>query len=128
MTIGERIKELRTQKGMTLEELGNKVGVGKSTVRKWETGVISNIKTDKIARLSDALNVSPLALIGWEDELKFDNMRIDIISNEYQYLSDVAKDSYTEILTCLKLLNDDGAKEALKRVSELTELKRYKKN
>jgi transcriptional regulator with XRE-family HTH domain len=28
MTVGERIKSLREKQGMTLEELGNKVGVG----------------------------------------------------------------------------------------------------
>ena len=42
--IGERIKRLRSKKNMTLEELGNQVGVGKSTVRKWETGMIANKK------------------------------------------------------------------------------------
>ena len=31
MDMGKKIYELRTQKGLTLEELGNMVGVGKST-------------------------------------------------------------------------------------------------
>ena len=57
--IGERIKRLRSKKNMTLEELGNQVGVGKSTVRKWETGMIANMRRDKIAKLADALDVSP---------------------------------------------------------------------
>ena len=38
--MGDRIKRLRSENNMTLEELGNKVGVGKSTVRKWENGII----------------------------------------------------------------------------------------
>lgn len=66
MEMGNRIKLLREEKGMTLEELGDKVGVGKSTVRKWETGMIANMKRDKIAKLADALNVSPGYLMGWE--------------------------------------------------------------
>ncbi len=127
MTIGERINKIRTQKGMTLEELGNKVGVGKSTVRKWEIGTICNIKADKIEKLSEALDVSPLTLMGLDEKNKFDNMRTSIISNEYRYLSDTAKDAYTEILACFKFLNDEGANEALKRVSELTEIKKYQK-
>lgn len=57
---------------MTLEELGLKVGVGKSTVRKWETGQIANMRRDKIASLADALNVSPSYLMGWEDEINVD--------------------------------------------------------
>ena len=33
MTVGEKIKMYREKKGYTLEELGNRVGVGKSTIR-----------------------------------------------------------------------------------------------
>lgn len=65
--MGTRIKNLRLENNMTLEELGNKVGVGKSTVRKWENGMIANMRRDKIARLADALNVSPAYLMGWND-------------------------------------------------------------
>lgn len=67
MTTGEKIKSLREQKGMTLEELGNKVGVGKSTVRKWENGMIANMRRDKIAKLADALDTSPAELMGWKN-------------------------------------------------------------
>lgn len=67
MTTGEKIKSLREQKGMTLEELGNKVGVGKSTVRKWENGMIANMRRDKIAKLADALETSPAELMGWKN-------------------------------------------------------------
>ncbi|NBI64904.1 XRE family transcriptional regulator [Clostridiales bacterium] len=65
--MGMLIKKLRTEQGMTLEDLGNKVGVGKSTVRKWENGVIANMRRDKIAKVATALNVSPAYLMGWED-------------------------------------------------------------
>lgn len=65
--IGQKIKELRQSKDMTLEELGNAVGVTKSTVRKWENGMIANMRRDKIAVLAKALGVSPAALLGWDD-------------------------------------------------------------
>ena len=65
--MGTLIKNLRLENNMTLEELGNKVGVGKSTVRKWENGMIANMRRDKIAKLADALNVSPAYLMGWEE-------------------------------------------------------------
>lgn len=68
MDIGDKIKQLREQKGMTLEELGNKVGVGKSTVRKWETGMIANMRRDKIKKVADALDTSPEFLMGWDIE------------------------------------------------------------
>lgn len=68
MNMGEKIKELRVKKGLTLEELGDKVGVSKSTVRKWENGIIANMRRDKISKIADALNISPAYLMGWEDE------------------------------------------------------------
>ena len=38
-TIGERIAELRKEKGMTQEALGETIGVSAQTVSKWENGV-----------------------------------------------------------------------------------------
>lgn len=67
MTMGERIKQARLEKDMTLEEVGQKVGVGKSTVRKWENGMIANMRRDKIAKLADALGVSAAYLMGWKE-------------------------------------------------------------
>lgn len=65
MDMGQKIYNLRIQKGLTLEELGNMVGVGKSTVRKWENGMIANMKRDKILKVSEALDTTPAYLMGW---------------------------------------------------------------
>lgn len=55
MTIGEKIKLLRTEKGITQEALAEKINVSRSAVAKWETnsGVpeVSNLKI--IAKLFD---------------------------------------------------------------------------
>ena len=66
--MAKRIKELRQQKGMTLEQVADIVGVGKSTVRKWETGMIANMRRDKIADLAKALGTTPAYLMGWKEE------------------------------------------------------------
>jgi len=63
-----RIKLLRRKHNLTLEEVGKRVGVGKSTVRKWETGMIANIRRDKIAALAKALHTTPAFLMGWDEE------------------------------------------------------------
>lgn len=63
-----KIKQLRLEKGMTLEQVADIVGVGKSTVRKWETGMIANMKRDKIALLAKALGTTPAFLMGWKEE------------------------------------------------------------
>ena len=66
--MAKRIKELRQEKGLTLEQVAKVVGVGKSTVRKWETGMIANMKRDKIASLAKALGTTPAYLMGWKDD------------------------------------------------------------
>lgn len=66
--LSRKIKELRLAKGMTLEEVATIVGVGKSTVRKWETGMIANMKRDKIPLLAKALSTTPEHLMGWENQ------------------------------------------------------------
>ena len=66
--MAQRIKNLRQEKGLTLEQVADVVGVGKSTVRKWETGMIANMRRDKIADLAKALGTTPAYLMGWEEE------------------------------------------------------------
>ena len=77
--LARKIKELRQEKGLTLEQVANIVGVGKSTVRKWETGMIANMRRDKIAALAQALGTTPIYLMGWEEEQKKNDIQADII-------------------------------------------------
>ena len=53
--MGQRIRERRIALELTLDELGKKVGVGASTVRKWETGYIKDMRSDKIQKVAEAL-------------------------------------------------------------------------
>ena len=66
MNIGELIHNRRVELNLTLEEVGNAVGVSKSTVKKWEDGFISNMRRDKIAALSKVLRINPVSLINGE--------------------------------------------------------------
>ena len=66
--MAQRIKNLRQEKGLTLEQVAEVVGVGKSTVRKWETGMIANMRRDKIADLAKALGTTPAYLMGWNEK------------------------------------------------------------
>ena len=99
--LSAKIKELRLQRQMTLEQVGDIVGVGKSTVRKWETGMIENMKRDKIALLAKALGTTPAYLMGWEEEEK---PSVEITEGEmallelFRKLPDEAQKMYLEIL------------------------------
>ena len=71
--MAQRIKALRQEKGLTLEQVAEVVAVGKSTVRKWETGMIANMKRDKIADLAKALGTTPAYLMGWNEDVEKNN-------------------------------------------------------
>lgn len=60
------LKERRLSLKLTLEQVGDFVGVGKSTVRKWENGMINNIGSDKIKKYAQILQISPLDIINKE--------------------------------------------------------------
>lgn len=64
MNVGEVIRNARLAKGMTQEELAEKVGVKKSAVAKWENGRVSEIKRSNLKMLSDALGLNPNKLLG----------------------------------------------------------------
>ncbi|MDR1600279.1 MAG: helix-turn-helix domain-containing protein [Oscillospiraceae bacterium] len=66
--VGKKIYTLRKSLDYTLAELGGIVGVGASTVRKWEMGFIKDMRSDKVQKVADALQVSPSYLMGWDDQ------------------------------------------------------------
>lgn len=68
MDIARKIHELRISRDLTLEQVGDYVGVSKATVLKWESGKIKNMRRDKIVRLAEILGTSPGELIGWTPE------------------------------------------------------------
>ena len=67
MEMGGKLKKRRLELGLTLEDVGNLVGVSKSTVMKWETGFIENMRRDNVALLAKALRVSPLWIMGMDE-------------------------------------------------------------
>ena len=62
------LKERRLELGLTMLELSKKVGVSEATISRWESGDIDNMKRDKIALLAKALDISPLLIVGIDDE------------------------------------------------------------
>ncbi len=66
MNIGEKIRFLRCENGLTQEELATSAQTTKQTIHKYETGIISNIPASKIKAIADKLNTTPAYLMGWE--------------------------------------------------------------
>lgn len=62
--IGERMKLARELKKITLEQAGEKVGVHKSTVLRWENGETKKINLTIIESLAQFYSVNPSWLMG----------------------------------------------------------------
>lgn len=52
MAIGDKIKSARLGARMTLEDVAQKVGVTRQTVQKYESGIVSNIPSDRSDRIA----------------------------------------------------------------------------
>ena len=67
MTIGKRIKDLRTSLGMTQDELAKLTGYkSRSSIQKIESGD-RDITQSTIAAFAKALKVTPSVIMGWEE-------------------------------------------------------------
>ena len=85
--LNEKIKSLRKEKGLSLEQLAEAVGTSRQTIHRYETGVISNIPSEKVEALAKALGTTPSSLMGWDDE------------NEYSTLNDITTANLGAVLT-----------------------------
>ena len=67
MTLGEKIFSMRTERGFSQETLGEKLGVSRQSVSKWETDQ-SVPELDKIVAISEVFGVSTDYLLKEEEE------------------------------------------------------------
>lgn len=122
------IQKRRKELGLTLEEVGNMVGVSKSTVKKWENGNIKNMRRDKIQRLANALRVSCTDILSIGEVQEPEQICLGIIATpstpEYvNLIKQIFKTSDTEnILVCSiagKLLYHKPTKETFKSILDI---------
>ena len=119
MGLKENIKNKRLELGLTLEEVANKIGVKKPTLQRYESGVISNIPSDKIEALAEIFDISPAYLMGWIEEKK------DVKSN-YSPNELTKKDEKEQLLLDnFNKLNDLGKNKVINYTKDLTEVNKY---
>lgn len=71
MTEGERIKQIRKENHMTLEQFGNKVGVAKTTISRIENG-INNVTEQMRKSICREFRVDPIWLSTGEGDMFID--------------------------------------------------------
>ena len=67
MNVGERIKKSREERGMSVIELANILGVSRATIYRYESNEIEKLPVDILIPISKALNVTPTFLMGMEE-------------------------------------------------------------
>ena len=68
MTMAEIIKYLRLKNNMTQEELGKHLGIQKSAIRKYESGLVENIPRSSIVKMATLFGVKPSYIMGFEED------------------------------------------------------------
>ena len=71
MTVGERIESERKKKHLSMEALGDMLGVGRSAVNKWEKGTVKSIKRETIMEMAKIFNCNPAWLGGYTEDVIF---------------------------------------------------------
>ena len=100
MTLADKIKTLRKSLGLTQTELGNRVGVKKNAVSKWECGRVEDIPTSTLKALANLFDVPPSYLI--DDSVNLSTHGVKIWSDDFRF-SEQQKNKIIEYLAELAL-------------------------
>ena len=77
MTVGEKIRKLRKEKGLTQKQLGDLCGMADSTIRRYEN-MGANPKIETLRKIADALDVDVMKFV---QEQKMDNQALKTNKN-----------------------------------------------
>lgn len=146
MTIGERIKKTRKEKGMTQKQVAEQCGMADSAIRKYESGS-QKPKLETLCKIAAALGVSPSFLAGLDplvdtpenrkvvDEgfISFGKAMEEISAwkgpkqtaeSISSYFTEPSDEDY--LLMAFDELNDKGKRIAIERVEELGKIPEYR--
>lgn len=109
MTIGHKIKELRKQLNMSVDELATKLGKNRATIYRYERGDIENLPLDVLEPLANALNTTPGYLMGWDENTQSDSSSEDLNINLIDNVGNIIKKLRLERkLTLEEFSNETG--------------------
>lgn len=114
-TIANRIKQGLSIRNMKQADLVEKTKIGKSSISTYISGAYEP-KQRNIYKIAKALDVNEAWLMGYDVPMTRETS--NNINSDYKT---------TKLINSFNKLNEDGKTEAIKRVEELTELSKYKK-
>lgn len=99
MGVGDNIRARRKQLGMSAEELAEMAGLSPTTIYRYESGEIKDLKTNKLIPVAKALRTTPVDLMMGEEAIE----QLSIVPMEQKNASD-AKSAINNIIEQLKIL------------------------
>ena len=112
MSMKDKIKDRRTELGLTQEQLADKLGLQKSAIAKYENGRVENIKRSVIVKMAQVLECSPCYL------LDMDLTPASVSLNQEE----------KDLVDGYRLLNDTGKKQLHKQLSMMLNDDEYRKD
>lgn len=86
-TTGERIRELRLQNHLTLDDVAKHLGVGRQAIYKYEQGTVTNIPLENLEKMATLFGTSPGYLAGWSEETPPDHPEEKLRTPEARIIS-----------------------------------------
>ena len=124
--IGNRIKQLRTEKDMSQDELAKRSGYGsRSTINKIELG-INDVPQSKIKAIAEALGVSVGTLL-WRDEFdeKHDTKKIQKEVNLIEHIEQQHGKTTREAFEMYIQLDSDDQGEIRGEMKQMLKAEKY---
>ena len=112
MTVGERLKATRKEKGLTQKQVASGCGMADSAIRKYESGLITP-KLETIQRIANALGVHVLDLLGVGNELDTYQSKIKFSSSSSEARPLVDFVNSSDIRTIYNSLSGEEQEELL---------------
>lgn len=121
MTVGERLKRMRQERGMTQSDLGRILGMTKGAIQKYESGQLRNFKADTVKILTEYFGVPPVFFI-YDEIPTMDEL------NSKELVQAVVGDQFASFLEDLEALNEEGARKVMEYCSDLALVDKYRKD
>ena len=124
MTIGEKIKQLRKDKGMTQKELAVLSGISVTSIQYYESGKFTP-KIEQVQKIAKAMNIPEMEMLPtyWDSTID-----VDAIQNELKFM-DLVRSLYGDVvekmLTNYFSLNEQGKRKAEEYITDLSEQSKY---
>lgn len=119
MNVGDYIKKLRTEKGLTQEELGEMLGVKRAAVNKWESGMVQNLKRTTMQKLAVIFNVNPATFIDGSESFESETEKKPPLK--------LPNADEQELLTIYRNVNQDGQDYIMQTARMVEGTERYRK-